>query len=239
MIEAINPNTKRSAYKLIAFDAYGTLFDVYSMGKLAEELFPGHGQALSLMWRDRQIEYTRLVTLSDPNPSGSKYYLSFWELTIRSLHYVCKRMALELSAANEKSLMDQYAKLTGFDDSLMVLKAIKEQGISTAILSNGSKEMLATVVDSNGLKPYLDKTLTIEEIRLFKTAPQAYELLLNAFSVSKNEILFVSSNAWDVLAARWFGFDVFWVNRLGHPYEEIGDKPNYEGCSLSEVLEII
>jgi 2-haloacid dehalogenase len=99
--------------------------------------------------------------------------------------------------------------------------------------------MLATVVDSNGLKPYLDKILTIEEIRLFKTAPQAYELLLNAFSVSKNEILFVSSNAWDVLAAKWFGFDVFWVNRLGHPYEEIGDKPSYEGCSLSEVLEII
>jgi 2-haloacid dehalogenase len=239
MMEIINSASSPGAYKLIAFDAYGTLFDVYSMGKLAEELFPGHGQALSLMWRDRQIEYTRLVTLSDPSPSGSKYYLSFWELTIRSLHYVCKRMGLELSAANEKSLMDQYAKLTGFDDSLMVLKAIKERGISTAILSNGSKEMLATVVDSNGLKPYLDKILTIEEIRLFKTAPQAYELLLNAFSVSKNEILFVSSNAWDVLAARWFGFDVFWVNRLGHPYEEIGDKPNYEGCSLSEVLEII
>ena len=239
MMEIINSASSPGAYKLIAFDAYGTLFDVYSMGKLAEELFPGHGQALSLMWRDRQIEYTRLVTLSDPSPSGSKYYLSFWELTIRSLRYVCKRMGLELSAANEKSLMDQYAKLTGFDDSLMVLKAIKERGISTAILSNGSKEMLATVVDSNGLKPYLDKILTIEEIRLFKTAPQAYELLLNAFSVSKNEILFVSSNAWDVLAARWFGFDVFWVNRLGHPYEEIGDKPNYEGCSLSEVLEII
>jgi len=239
MMEIINSASSPGAYKLIAFDAYGTLFDVYSMGKLAEELFPGHGQALSLMWRDRQIEYTRLVTLSDPSPSGSKYYLSFWELTIRSLRYVCKRMGLELSAANEKSLMDQYAKLTGFDDSLMVLKAIKGRGISTAILSNGSKEMLATVVDSNGLKPYLDKILTIEEIRLFKTAPQAYELLLNAFSVSKNEILFVSSNAWDVLAAKWFGFDVFWVNRLGHPYEEIGDKPNYEGCSLSEVLEII
>ena len=226
-------------YKLIAFDAYGTLFDVYSMGQLAEELFPGHGQALALMWRDRQIEYTRLVTMSDPNPNGSKYYLPFWDLTIRSLRYVCKRMDLSLSAENEKRLMDQYAKLTGFSDSLSVLQAIKNKGISTAILSNGSREMLATVVESNGLKPYLDKVVTIEDVRLFKTAPQAYELLLKSFPVKKEEILFVSSNAWDALAAKWYGFDVFWVNRLGHPFEDIGEQPDYQGDSLSKVLQVI
>ena len=226
-------------YKLIAFDAYGTLFDVYSMGQLAEELFPSHGQALSLMWRDRQIEYTRLVTMSDPDPQGSKRYLPFWELTIRSLRYVCKRMGLSLTPDKEKQLMEQYAKLTGFEDSLDVLKAIKHKGISTAILSNGSSEMLATVVESNGLKPYLDKVVTVEAVRLFKTAPQAYALLQEAFPLKKEEILFVSSNAWDALAAKWFGFDVFWVNRLGHPFEEIGEKPNYEGNSLSKVLEVI
>ena len=226
-------------YKLIAFDAYGTLFDVYSMGKLAEELFPGHGQAFALMWRDRQIEYTRLVTMSDSNPSGSKYYLPFWELTVRSLRYVCKRMELNLTAEHEDRLMSQYAKLTGFDDSLNVLRTIKAKGISTAILSNGSREMLATVVESNGLNPYLDKVVTVEDIRLFKTAPQAYELLLKAFPVKKEEILFVSSNAWDALAAKWFGFDVFWVNRLGHPFEEIGEAPNHEGISLTKVLEVI
>ena len=226
-------------YKLIAFDAYGTLFDVYSMGELAEKLFPGHGQALSLMWRDRQIEYTRLVTMSDPNPEGSKHYLPFWELTIRSLRYVCKRMALNLSGENEKQLMDQYAKLTSFEDSLNVLREIKNRGISTAILSNGSREMLATVVESNGLKSYLDQVVTIEDVRLFKTAPQAYELLLKAFPVKKNEVLFVSSNAWDALAAKWYGYDVFWVNRLGHPFEEIGEQPNYEGNSLSKVLDVI
>ena len=226
-------------YKLIAFDAYGTLFDVYSMSQLAEEIFPGHGQALSLMWRDRQIEYTRLVTMSDPNPNGSKYYLPFWELTIRSLRYVCKRMGLNLSAEAEKRLMDQYAKLTGFGDSLSVLQSIKQKNISTAILSNGSREMLATVVESNGLKPYLDKVVTIEDVRLFKTAPQAYELLLKEFPVKKQEILFVSSNAWDALAAKWYGFDVFWVKRQGHPFEEIGENPDYQGSSLSEVLGVI
>ena len=226
-------------YKLIAFDAYGTLFDVYSMSELAEELFPGHGQALSLMWRDRQIEYTRLVTMSDPNPNGSKHYLPFWELTIRSLRYVCKRMNLNLTSEYEKQLMNQYAKLTGFEDSLSVLKSIKEKAISTAILSNGSKDMLTTVVDSNGLKHYLDKVVTVEDIHLFKTAPQAYELLLKVFPIKKEEVLFVSSNAWDALAAKWFGFDVFWVNRLGHPFEEIGERPNYEGNSLTKVLEVI
>jgi 2-haloacid dehalogenase len=215
------------------------LFDVYSIGELAEALFPAHGQALALMWRDRQIEYTRLVTMSDPDSSGSKYYLSFWELTERSLRYVCKRMGLELSAANEKRLMDQYAKLISFEDSLTTLQEIKRRGISTAILSNGSREMLTTVVDSNGVKPYLDQVVTIEDVRLFKTAPQAYALLLKAFPVKKEEVLFVSSNAWDVLAARWYGYDVFWVNRLGHPFEEIGEQPNYQGKSLSKVLEVI
>jgi 2-haloacid dehalogenase len=135
--------------------------------------------------------------------------------------------------------MDQYAKLTGFEDSLHVLKTIKNKGIATAILSNGSREMLATVVESNGLTAYLDQVVTVEDVRLFKTAPQSYELLLKAFPVKKEEVLFVSSNAWDALAAKWFGFDVFWVNRLGHPFEEIGEKPNYEGSSLSKVLEVI
>ncbi len=226
-------------YKLIAFDAYGTLFDVYSMGELAEQIFPGYGQALSLMWRDRQIEYTRLVTMSDPNPEGSKYYLPFWEITIRSLRYVCKRMGLILSAENEKQLMDQYAKLTSFADSELVLREIKSRQISTAILSNGSREMLSTVVHANGLKPYLDEVVTVEDVRLFKTAPQAYELLLKAFPVKKQEVLFVSSNAWDALAAKWYGFDVFWVNRLNHPFEEIGELPNYQGNTLSKVLEVI
>jgi 2-haloacid dehalogenase len=226
-------------YKLVAFDAYGTLFDVYSVGQLAEELFPGHGLAFSLMWRDRQIEYTRLVTMSDPNPNGSKHYLPFWELTVRSLRYVCKRMGLNLTGEYEQRLMGQYAKLTGFEDSLTALKAIKEKSIATAILSNGNKEMLSAVVESNGLKPYLDKVVTIEDVRLFKTDPQAYGLLLKAFPVKKEEILFVSSNAWDALAAKWYGFDVFWVNRLGHPFEEIGERPNYEGNSLSTVLKVI
>lgn len=235
----MNSQHQARRYKLIAFDAYGTLFDVYSMGQLAEELFPGNGQTLALMWRDRQIEYTRLVTMSDPHPEGSRHYLPFWDLTVRSLRYCCKRLHLTLDAANEQVLMDQYAKLTGFPDSAQVLRSIKSKGLSTAILSNGSREMLATVVTANALTAFLDKVVSVEDVRLFKTAPQAYALLLEAFPVAKQEVLFVSSNAWDALAAKWFGFDVFWVNRLGHPFEEIGEAPNYEGTSLSDVLRLI
>ena len=226
-------------YKLVAFDAYGTLFDVYSMGLLAEQLFPGRGEALAVMWRDRQIDYTRLVTMSDPSPGGSKYYLPFWDITSRSLRYVCKRLQLPLTPAQEQQLMDQYAKLTAFDDSQLVLKTLKALGIATAILSNGSREMLATVVESNGLKPYVDKVLTVEEVKLFKTSPQSYQLLIDAFRLKKEEILFVSSNAWDAVGASWFGLDVFWVNRQGWPFEEIGNLPKFEGNDLSRVLDVV
>ena len=226
-------------YKLVAFDAYGTLFDVFSMGQLVENYYAVSGQAFAIMWRDRQIEYTRLITMSDPNPLGSKYYLPFWEITLRSLRYVCKRFNLELTNDIELNLMRHYEQLASFEDSLSVLKVLVEKKINTAILSNGSSDMLATVVESNGLKPYLNKVITVEEVRLFKTAPQAYALLLQEFPFQKNEVLFVSSNAWDALAAKWFGFDVFWVNRMGHPFEEIGERPTYEGKSLTEVLTVV
>ena len=226
-------------YKLIAFDAYGTLFDVYSIRQLAESLLPDLDPNFATLWRDRQIEYTRLVTMSDPNPSGSQHYLSFWELTVRSLRYVCKRLDRILTQEAEQALMNQYAKLVAFSDAKKVLQTIHERGIATAILSNGSREMLSVVVQSNGLESHLDQVVSVEDIRLFKTAPQAYQLLLDHFPVAKAEVLFVSSNAWDALAAKWFGYDVFWVNRLQHPWEEIGELPNYEGSDLAHLLDII
>jgi 2-haloacid dehalogenase len=226
----------KKQYQLIAFDAYGTLLDVYSIGELADSIFPGNGFALSLQWRERQIEYTRLISLSDPSLSGSKYYLSFWDITQRSLRYVCKRMNLILTIENEQRLMDQYAKLVAYEDSLSVLRTIKDKGISTAILSNGNADMLDIVAQSNGFKPYLDKIVTIGSVRIFKTAPQTYALLEKEFSVKKEDILFVSSNAWDALGAKWYGLDVFWVNRFGHPFEEIGIPPDFEGSNLSDVI---
>lgn len=225
--------------KLIAFDAYGTLFDVYSIAALADELYPGFGQALAQMWRDRQIEYTRLVTMSDPEPSGSRYYLPFDELTVRALRYVCKRMQLPLSADNEARLMAQYERLEPFPDSLAVLQAVKSRGLQTAILSNGNAEALAALTANTGLSAALDRVVSVEPLRLFKTAPQTYQLLLDTFGLSSSEILFVSSNAWDALGATWFGLDVYWVNRMAHPFEEIGVPPRYEGASLTQLLPLL
>jgi 2-haloacid dehalogenase len=225
-------------YKLIAFDAYGTLFDVYSIGALAEEIFPGQGQTLAQLWRDRQIDYTRLVTMSDPSPSGSRHYLPFEELTRRALRYVCKRMKLVLSRTDEARLLDQYARLAPFADSLAVLRKLKSRGFRTAILSNGSPEMLATIAENTGLAPAIDQIVSVDSVHLFKTAPQTYHLLVEVFALERTEILFVSSNAWDALGATWFGLDVFWVNRLDHPFEEIGEPPRYQGTSLNGLLSL-
>ena len=220
--------------KLIAFDAYGTLLDVYSMGVLAEELFPGHGQSLTILWRDRQIEYTRLITMSDP--TGSTHYQSFWDLTIAALRFSCKRLALPLSQDHESQLMEQYAKLSAFPECQATLSQIKQAGIATAVLSNGNQAMLSKALEANQLDTLLDKVLSVDEVRQFKISPASYGLLTSHFACEPKDILFVSSNAWDVIGAGWFGLNTFWVNRQNLPFEEIGPKPTYTGSNLNDVL---
>jgi 2-haloacid dehalogenase len=144
-------------YKVIVFDAYGTLFDVYSINALAEALFPTQGAAIAALWRDKQIEYTRLISLSDPRGSkGSRYYESFWTLTRLSLRYTLERLKLVSKPNDEESLMAQYAKLEAFPENLAVLRQLKERGMVTAILSNGSPDMLASAVKSAGMESLLD-----------------------------------------------------------------------------------
>jgi 2-haloacid dehalogenase len=223
--------------KLIAFDAYGTLLDVYSMGVLAETLFPGHGQSLTVLWRDRQIEYTRLITMSDP--TGSTRYQSFWDLTIAALRFSCKRLALPLSQDQEAQLMGQYAKLSAFPECESTLSQIKKAGIATAVLSNGNQAMLSKALQANQLDALLDKVISVDEVRQFKVSPASYGLLTSHFACAPNDVLFVSSNAWDVIGAGWFGLTTFWINRQNLPFEEIGPKPTYTGTNLSDVLAVL
>lgn len=223
-------------YQLIAFDAYGTLFDVYSIGTLAEKLFPGQGKALSLLWRDKQLEYTRLISLADPNPLGSQHYQSFWDLTIAALHFSCAQLKLDLSPNNESTLLKQYAQLDSFPESAAVLEKIKTTGIKTCILSNGNHQMLSWANQSSGLDQFLDRVISIEEARQFKITPSSYELVLNHYPIPKDQILFVSCNAWDILGANWFGFDTYWVNRYQLPFEKIGHPPTYVGPNLDALI---
>ena len=234
------PESAIMTLRAVVFDAYGTLFDVYSIGALAEKLYPGQGAAIANLWRDKQIEYTRLITMSDPHSAGgSKHYQSFWDITRLSLQYTLQRLKLDESGAHVDALMQQYAKLTAFPENIGVLQALKAQGITTAILSNGSRDMLDSAVASAGMTDLLDHVISIESIRRFKTSPESYGLVQQVIPVKTEEILFVSSNAWDALGATWFGFNTLWVNRQGLPYETIGPRPTFSGADLREVLNVV
>ena len=218
--------------KAVLFDAYGTLFDVYSVGLLAEQLFPGQGQALGVLWRDKQIEYTRLVTTSD----HGKHYQPFWELTRAGLRYACKRLALPLTQDSEERLMNQYRHLSAFPENREVLTALKDRGVATGILSNGDPAMLGIAVRSAGLEGLLDHVLSVDTVRKYKTHPDAYQLGLQATGLAARQVAFVSSNSWDALAASWFGYRTLWVNRYQLPFEELGTQPERTGSSLRDVL---
>jgi 2-haloacid dehalogenase len=233
----MSPNTR--PIRAVVFDAYGTLFDVYSIGALAEKLYPGQGAALSVLWRDKQIEYTRLISLSDPDAQGSKHYQTFWDITRASLRYALARLGLAHTHANEDALMAQYAELTAFPENLGVLQSLRQRGVSTAILSNGSPEMLASAVRSAGMSEVLDAVLSVDSVRQFKTTPTSYQIVTDHFGFAPAEVLFVSSNAWDALGATWFGFTTLWVNRQGLPPEAIGPAPHHTGRNLTDVLKVL
>lgn len=218
--------------KAILFDAYGTLFDVYSVGALAEQLFPGHGAALGVLWRDKQIEYTRLVTTSN----DGEHYRPFWDLTRAGLRYACKRLSLALTPDGEEQLMNQYLRLTAFPENKEVLAALKAKGVATGVLSNGDPRMLDAVVRSAGLHDLLDHQLSIDTVRKYKTHPDAYALGPKALGVDAGRIVFVSCNAWDALAATWYGYRTLWVNRYQLPFEELGTQPTRIGSSLRDAL---
>jgi 2-haloacid dehalogenase len=218
--------------KAVLFDAYGTLFDVYSVGLLAEQLFPGHGQALSVLWRDKQIEYTRLVTTSN----DGAHYRPFWELTRAGLRYACKRLGLELTAEREQQLMNEYRHLSAFPENREVLQALKARRIATGILSNGDPEMLGIAVRSVGLEGLLDHVISVDSVRKYKTHPEAYRLGTQVVKRDARHILFVSCNAWDSLAATWYGYRTLWVNRYQLPFEELETQPTRTGSTLRDVL---
>ncbi len=226
----------------VLFDAYGTLFDVYSVALLAEQLFPGRGQALGVMWRDKQIEYTHLVSTS----SHGAHYQPFWQLTRAALVYAIKKIVDGAGAdwaaggfdAKVEQLMNQYRHLSAFPENRAVLQALKSQGVVTGVLSNGDPAMLAVAVKSAGLGELLDHVISVDAIRKYKTHPDAYALGLKATGLEASQIAFVSCNSWDALAATWFGYQTLWVNRNQLPFEELGTQPLHTGTSLRDVLAL-
>jgi 2-haloacid dehalogenase len=223
----------------LAFDAYGTLFDVHSIAQLADELFPESGTQISMLWRQKQIEYSQLSALSDPSPEGSRHYRSFRELTEASLRYSLQRLNLPFNTTHIQTLMGGYDRLKAYPECASVLKHIRSLGLPTAILSNGSPDMLEAAVASSGLAPLLDHLLSVDKVKQFKTHPACYDLAPAALTLQPQEILFVSSNSWDILGATWYGFTTCWVNRQGVPFETIGRQPDYMCANLSALPEIL
>ena len=212
------------------FDAYGTLFDVYSVSLLAEQLFPGHGDALAAVWRDKQIDYTRLLTMSGR-------YQPFWDLTRAGLRFAAQKLKLNMDAAAEDRLMNQYRHLSAFPENREVLTELKRRGITAGILSNGDPDMLAVAIKSAGFDGLLAHVLSVHGVQRFKTDAAAYALGPQALGVPARNILFVSSNGWDAIGATWFGYTTLWVNRSGLPLEQLNTEPTRIGTSLRAALD--
>ncbi len=216
--------------RAVAFDAYGTLFDVHSVISLAEQLCPGRGEALSMLWRQKQLEYSWLRAMSGR-------YKQFWEITRDALRFSVARLAPELSAADESRLMNQYASLSAFPENIAALRELRALGLPLAILTNGNRAMIEVSVRSSGMDGMFEHLLSSESVQTFKTRSAIYDLGPQALGVSAAEILFVSSNCWDAIAATWHGYRSFWINRSGAPLEVLDTTPHATGSLLTEVVE--
>ncbi len=212
------------------FDAYGTLFDVYSVALMAEQLWPGRGEALAALWRDKQIEYTRLLTLSGR-------YQTFWDITRSALRFATQRLKLDMDAAVEERLMNQYRHLSAFPENREVLAELQRRGVVAGILSNGDPEMLAVATKSAGFDGLLQHVISVHGVKRFKTDAAAYALGPQTLGLAVREILFVSSNGWDAIGATWYGYSTLWVNRAGLPLEQLGTEPGRIAGSLRAVLD--
>ena len=230
MTAPITHSSDPAAPRAVLFDAYGTLFDVYSVGLLAEQLFPGFGERIGILWREKQIDYTRLTSMSGQ-------YKPFWDLTRAGLRFAAQRLGLVLTAQAEDQLMNQYRHLSAFPENRDVLAELKARNVPAGILSNGDPEMLDVAVKSAGFSGLLAHVISVHPIRKYKTDPAAYALGTAAFNLPAREILFVSSNGWDAIGATWFGYTTLWVNRAGLPLEQLNTAPTRIGSSLRDVLD--
>lgn len=206
------------------FDAYGTLFDVHSVVDAGTAL-TSDPSALSLLWRQKQLEYTWLRSLMGR-------YEDFWAVTETALRYAVRRLDIAASEAQIRALMDAYLHLACFDE---VRDALAGLPPPRAILSNGAPKMLEAAVRSSGLAPLLEHVISADRVRIYKPAAAVYALGPDTLGIPANELLFVSSNAWDVAGAKSFGYRVAWCNRLGAPEEELGVHADYVIRSLREL----
>jgi 2-haloacid dehalogenase len=219
--------------KAVAFDAYGTLFDVFSVTALCEQLFPGQGSTLTQLWRAKQLQYSLLRSLMGRHKD-------FWQLTEDGLVFAGKSLKLDLTADKRQRLMEAYLSLSAFPDVKPGLEALARQGMRLAILSNGEPRMLEAAAKSAGVFDLLERIISVEEIKVFKPSPQVYDLASEHLNVNRAELAFVSANSWDISGAASAGLTTFWIQRsVTEPPEELGFGADQVVKAITDLVPVV
>ncbi len=213
------------------FDAYGTLYDFNSATERCRDALGDKADALSAEWRVKQLQYTWLRSLMGQ-------YEPFWKVTGEALDYAMDTLGIDDPPLRER-LMDLYMNIEAFPEVSEVLSQLKAAGLKTAILSNGSPNMLEAAAKSTGAGELLDANITVDEVGIFKPDPRVYALAVEHLGVPANRIAFQSSNSWDANGAAAYGFRVVWINRYGQKRERLPSQPDFEVQSLRDLPGIL
>lgn len=216
--------------KALVFDAYGTLFDVHSVIRLCDELWPGRDAALSQLWRTKQLEYTWQRSLM-------RRYIDFERVTVDGLRYACTALAVSLDESKVRRLQEAYLSLATFPEVKDALGRLSR--FRLAILSNGAPSMLEPVVANAGLNGVFSAVISVDPLKIYKPTPEVYQLAVTRLGVPKNEIGFVSSNCWDACGAKSFGFRTFWINRGDAPVDGLEAAPDHVIRNLSDLPDLV
>lgn len=216
----------------LVFDAYGTLFDVHSLTALAEELVPGRGGALSQLWRTKQLEYTWLGSLMSGLPRAD-----FAAVTAQALDYALAALGIELGGGGRARLREAYFTLAPFPDAAPTLARLAPR--PRWILSNGTLGMLLPLMQHTGFDSLVDGVLSVDAAGVYKPSPRVYQLAVDRLQRSADRIGFVSSNCWDAIGAKAFGFATFWINRANAPVDRHGPAPDRVITTLAELPPLL
>jgi 2-haloacid dehalogenase len=213
------------------FDAYGTLFDVNSAARDAQDSLGERWQPLAELWRAKQLQYTWLRGLAG-------HHADFWQVTAEALDFALSTLKLDDPALPAR-LMNLYLVLSAYPEVPGTLKRLKAAGMKLAILSNGAPAMLAAAAANAGIADLFDTLLSVEEVKVYKPHPAVYGLACERFNVSADRICFLSSNGWDAYSAKAFGFHVLWCNRSGQAPERIPETPDGQITTLAELPPLV
>lgn len=216
--------------KGIVFDMYGTLVDVGAVAEACKEVAP-EPVAFNTQWRAKQLEYTFLRTLMGK-------YRDFWKITEEALEFSIRRFGLQVSSEQHKQLMDAWLHPTPYAEVAAALPRLKKKYL-LAILSNGTPKMLQTGLQQTGLRPHFRWVISVDAVKLYKPSPEVYRLAPKHMRLRKSDILFVSSNSFDVAGSKHFGFKVCWINRSGIPLDPLCRNPELVVKSFDELVKAL